>query len=451
MAVQRTRTLKDGPVRDGRYVLYWMQAAQRAQCNPALEFSVERANDLARPVVVLFCLVDAFPEANLRHYRFMLEGLRETQKDLKQKGIQMTVFHGPPQEGVCALADQACLVVTDAGHLRVQRTWRREVARALDCAFFEVEANLIVPVWEASDKENFSAATLRPRIHRQLGAYLRPLRQRRPKADSLGLRLGGLAIEDIESTLALIKVDRDVKPVPGTVGGTSQALRRLRAFIRDTLDHFMDLRNDPAVDYTSGLSPYLHFGQVSPMHIALEVAKTASPGKEAFLEELIVRRELSHNYVYYNPKYDQYEGLSPWARRTLDYHGRDKRPYVYSRDQLEKAATHDPYWNAAQEEMVRTGKMHGYMRMYWGKKILEWSKTPKEAFEAALYLNNKYELDGRDPNGYAGVAWCLGQHDRAWAERPVFGKVRYMNAAGLERKFDMEAYVQRIRTSRSAL
>ncbi|MBP8303987.1 MAG: deoxyribodipyrimidine photo-lyase [Phycisphaerae bacterium] len=451
MAGQRVRTLKTGPTRrDGRYVLYWMQAAQRAQCNPALEHAIELADELARPVAVVFCLVDGFPEANLRHTRFMVEGLCETRRDLALKGIQMAVFHGPPEEGVRALAGRACLVVTDAGHLRIQRTWRRQVAEVLDCAFLEVEANLIVPVWEASDKENFSAATLRPRIRRQLDTYLRPLRSKRPKADSLGLRLGGLALEDAETAVALVRPDRTIGPVLGTVGGPSQAQARLKAFLRDRLDSFADLRNDPAEDRTSGLSPYLHFGQISPLQVALEAAQTAGAGKEAFLEELIVRRELAHNYVYYNPKYDQYEGLAPWARRTLDYHGRDRRPYVYGLDQFEKAATHDPYWNAAQEEMVLTGKMHGYMRMYWGKKILEWSRTPKEALDTAIHLNDKYELDGRDPNGYAGVAWCLGQHDRAWGERPVFGKVRTMTAAGLERKFDIEAYVRRVRALRPA-
>jgi deoxyribodipyrimidine photo-lyase len=192
------------------------------------------------------------------------------------------------------------------------------------------------------------------------------------------------------------------------------------------------------------MSPYLHFGQISPLYIALEVLKTSSPGKNAYLEELIVRRELSHNFVFYNNKYDAFASLPPWAQRTLNFHRRDRREYVYSLEQFENAQTHDPYWNAAQKEMVLTGKMHGYMRMYWGKKILEWSKNPRTGFKIALYLNNKYELDGRDPNAFAGVAWCFGKHDRAWAERPVFGKIRYMNAAGLKRKFDADAYVKKI-------
>ena len=192
------------------------------------------------------------------------------------------------------------------------------------------------------------------------------------------------------------------------------------------------------------MSPYLHFGQISPLYIALKVLKSDSPGKAAYLEELIVRRELSHNFVFYNHKYDRFDFLPHWARNTLTFHSRDKREYVYSLKEFENAETHDVYWNAAQMEMVITGKMHGYMRMYWCKKILEWSKNPKEGYRIALYLNNKYELDGRDPNGFAGVAWCFGKHDRAWGERTIFGKIRYMNDAGLKRKFDPERYVEKV-------
>jgi deoxyribodipyrimidine photo-lyase len=202
------------------------------------------------------------------------------------------------------------------------------------------------------------------------------------------------------------------------------------------------LRNDPTLDYLSHLSPYLHFGQISPLYIALKVIDTDSRGKEAFLEELIVRRELSMNFVFYNEKYDSFEAVPEWAKKTLKAHQKNKRQYTYSLEELETAQTHDAYWNAAQREMVGRGKMHGYMRMYWGKKIIEWSKTPEKAFQIALYLNNKYELDGRDPNGFTGVAWCFGKHDRPWGERPIFGNVRYMNDKGLKRKFDADRYVR---------
>ena len=241
-----------------------------------------------------------------------------------------------------------------------------------------------------------------------------------------------------------LNVDSSVGRITGFRGGPSEAERRLRDFIENKLDEYPDRRNDPNADGQSHLSPYLHFGQISPLEIALRVRETESKAGPAFLEELIVRRELSHNFVHYNPQYDSFACLPPWVNRTLECHRRDKREFVYSSREFEAARTHDPYWNAAQKEMVLMGKMHGYMRMYWGKKILEWSKTSQQAFEIALSLNNKYELDGRDPNGFAGVAWCFGKHDRAWAERSVFGKVRYMNAGGLRRKFDADAYAQRV-------
>jgi deoxyribodipyrimidine photo-lyase len=208
------------------------------------------------------------------------------------------------------------------------------------------------------------------------------------------------------------------------------------------LDRFPELRNDPTLDYLSHMSPYLHFGQISPLFIALKVKETKSPGIEAFLEELIIRKELSMNFVFYNESYDSYEAIPEWARKSLRSHQKDKRKYLYHLEELEQVKTHDPYWNAAQREMVVKGKMHGYMRMYWGKKIIEWSKTPEEGFRAALYLNNKYELDGRDPNGFTGIAWCFGKHDRPWGERPIFGNVRYMNDKGLKRKFDVGEYVK---------
>ena len=245
-----------------------------------------------------------------------------------------------------------------------------------------------------------------------------------------------------------LEVDRSVQPVSAFKGGTSRALVRLERFCNDSLEAYHSRRNDPAMDLQSNLSPYLHFGQISPRAAALAVQ--AAPGvppqaKEAFLEELIVRRELAFNFVYFEAdRYDTYRCLPEWAARTLSEHRGDKRPYLYTRKQLEHAHTHDPYWNAAMQEMRLTGKTHGYMRMYWGKKIIEWSKTPEHAYRTILYLNNRYFLDGRDANSYAGVAWCFGKHDRPWGERSVFGKVRYMTDSGLRRKFDMEGYLRRI-------
>ncbi len=441
---ERIRILNNKPVVDGNYVLYWMQAAQRAEYNHALEYAISQANKIGKPVVVFFGITENFPDANQRHYYFMLEGLKEVRKDLETIGIQLVIRRQPPDAGAVELAHDAALVVVDAGQLRIQTKWRANVAKNIKCALHEVETNLIVPVEEASDKENFSAGTFRPRITKKLDYYLVPLKHTKPKLNSLSLKFASFDIDDIDKAISKLDIDKNVTNVEGFHGGTGQAKRHLSNFIRNKLDNFNRLRNDPNADCVSNMSPYLHFGQISPLYIALKVRETSSPGKDSYLEELIIRRELSHNYIFYNKSYDTFACLPLWVMRTLDFHRRDKRSYVYSLEQFETAQTHDPYWNAAQQEMVLTGKMHGYMRMYWGKKILEWTKNPRTAFKTALYLNNKYELDGRDPNGFAGVAWCFGKHDRAWGERPVFGKVRYMNAQGLKRKFDADAYVEKI-------
>jgi deoxyribodipyrimidine photo-lyase len=308
----------------------------------------------------------------------------------------------------------------------------------------EVETNLIVPVEVASSKEDYSAGTFRPKINRQLERYLVKLRHRRVRVDSLGLSFNSLSIDDVDQVIAKLDIDHSVGRVRYWVGGLSAAKRQLKAFIKDKLDQYAEQHSDPNLDCASNMSSYLHFGQISPLFLALQVLKTSSPGKDAFLEQLIVRRELSHNFVHYNSQYDSFKSLPAWTHRTLNFHRRDKRQYLYSLAQLEAGKTHDVYWNAAQQEMVQTGKMHNYMRMYWGKKIIEWTRSAQSAFKMALYLNNKYELDGRDPNGFAGVAWCFGKHDRPWPERPIFGQVRYMNAKGLKRKFNIDMYVNRI-------
>jgi len=441
---ERIKLLNNGKVCDGKYVLYWMQAAQRAEYNHALEYAIRTSNKLKKPVLVFFGITESWPQANQRHYYFMLEGLKEVQKALEAKGIQMVIRRDSPDSGAVKLAKDAALVIVDAGQLRIQKKWRASAAKQINCPLYEVETNLIVPVEEASSKENFSAGTFRPRITKKLDYYLVALKHSKPKLNSLGMKFQTFDIGDIDKALSKLDIDRSVVKVESFHGGTKQAKRRLSNFLKNKLERFADLRNDPTADYVSNMSPYLHFGQISPLYIALKVSKTSSAGKDAYLEELIVRRELSHNFVFYNDRYDKFACLEPWAKRTLNFHRSDKREYIYMIEQFEKAQTHDPYWNAAQKEMVITGKMHGYMRMYWGKKILEWSRNPQTGFKIALQFNNKYELDGRDPNAFAGVAWCFGKHDRAWGERPVFGKIRYMNAAGLKRKFDADAYVKKI-------
>lgn len=425
-------------------MLYWMQASQRIEYNHALEYAIQQANELNKPLVVFFGITDRFPEANERHYHFMLQGLREVQAELRERDIQMVVQYQSPELGAVELSKQADLIVVDRGYLKIQRAWRDYVAARIDCPLIQVESDVVVPVETASRKEEFSAGTLRPKISLLLHSFLTPMEVGTPKFSSLQFEFDAFDISDVDRAITRLKIDHSVKKVRHYQGGTREAKRQLDIFISEKLDHYDELRNDPTLNYLSNMSPYLHFGQISPIDIALKVMEARSPGEEAYLEELIVRRELSMNFCYYNPNYDNFDGLPNWARQTLIEHSHDPREYLYSLEELETGQTHDPYWNACQKEMVITGKMHGYMRMYWGKKILEWSKTPSEGMKIALYLNNKYELDGRDPNGFTGVAWCFGKHDRAWFERDIFGKIRYMNENGLRRKFDADGYVKKI-------
>jgi deoxyribodipyrimidine photo-lyase len=448
---ERIKQLNTKDLKRGRYILYWMQSAQRVEYNHALVYATEKANERKKPLLVIFALTSYYPEANLRHYWFMLEGLKETQESLEKKGVKMVIAQMSPAEAAIEFSKDAELVVVDAGQLRIQRKWRAEAAKKVTCRVTEIETNLIVPVTEASEKEEFAARTIRPRIYRKLDYYMVQMKHSKTKVDSLGLRFSGLDISDTNKAISKLKIDKSVGRCSNFIGGTSQAKKLLRNFIREKLKGYAELRNEPSLDYQSNMGPYLHFGQVSPLYIALEISKSQSKAKKDYLEELIIRRELSHNFVYYNKNYDKFDCLEPWAKRTLNFHRRDRREYVYTLKQLEQAKTHDEYWNAAQREMMLCGKMHGYMRMYWGKKILQWSRTPQEGFKNALYLNNRYELDGRGANAFAGVAWCFGKHDQAWPERKVFGKVRYMNAAGLKRKFDMQAYVEKVNKTQRKL
>ena len=441
---ERLRVLNSRETKSGDYVLYWMQAAQRAEANPALQHAVRLANEQRRPCLAFFGLTERFPEANARHLAFMLEGLRETQLALADRGVRLVVRRIQPDRGAVELGRAASLVVTDRGYLRIQKSWRERAAAALACPLIQVETETVVPVEKASPKEEYSAATFRPKIRKILDSSLAVSPDRKPLRDSLGWKGDSIDLENIEDVLAGLKIDRSVGPSPFYRGGTEEAKRRFRLFLRDRLDHFADLRNNPTVDFLSHISPYLHFGQISPVWAAAKAAASNSRGREAFLEELVVRRELAVNFVHYNDRYDTFESLPAWARATLARHAADPRPVLYTRAELEAGKTHDSCWNAAQREMAVTGKMHGYMRMYWGKKILEWSASPEEAYATALYLNNKYEIDGRDPSGFAGVAWCFGKHDRPWGERPIFGLVRYMNEAGLRRKFDADRYVRNV-------
>jgi deoxyribodipyrimidine photo-lyase len=450
MSIQTTRVkhLNDLSIKKKKYVLYWMQQSQRAEYNHALEYSVSQANQLNRPVLAVFGLTDDYPEANLRHYTFMLEGLKETQSQLASRGIKLVIRYGHPPDIAVELGREACMIVCDRGYLRHQRAWRGQVARYARCGVVQVESDAIVPLEVVSNKAEYAARTIRPKIHRHLDTYLVDLKPQKLGRQSLELNVAGLNLGNVDKLLQTLKLDRNIPPVtPFFRGGTSQAKIHFERFLDQRLQHYDQHSNQPQTDDVSRMSPYLHFGQISPLYLAQKIAqssKTREAPKQAYLEELIVRRELAMNFVTYVVNYDAYACIPGWAAQSLAAHRHDKRDYVYTRRQLDNAQTHDPYWNACMLEMKHTGFMHNYMRMYWGKKILEWSRTPQHAFRTTLALNNTYFLDGRDPNSYAGVAWIYGTHDRAWKERPIFGKTRYMAASGLERKCDIAGYVKKV-------
>ncbi|MFN2476457.1 MAG: deoxyribodipyrimidine photo-lyase [Chthoniobacterales bacterium] len=445
---ERIAHLNAMPVVDGRYVLYWMQQSQRATWNHTLEFAVERANELRQPLLVAFGLTDSYPEANLRHYTFMLEGLRDVALALEQRGIGFTLQHGDPAEVALRLGVEGSVIVCDRGYLIPQKRWRARVADEAPCTVIEVETDVVVPVAAASRKREFAARTLRPKLARLWPQYLHAVPEVCVEKRWRGKLPVGLNVNDPQQLAASLKIDHSVTAVSEHFrGGAVEAEKIFRAFCVDLLPDYKATRNQPQTDNVSQMSKYLHFGQVSPVWLALEARKHARAGEEnvaSFIDELLVRRELSMNWVEHTEHYERYESLPDWSRQTLAEHANDPRPYLYSREQLEGAETHDPYWNAAMKEMRFTGYMHNHMRMYWGKKILEWTATPEEAHANALAINNKYFVDGRDANSFANIAWVFGQHDRPWFERPVFGKVRYMNAAGLERKCDIKGYVAKV-------
>ncbi len=442
----RIQQLSDAPVRDREFVLYWMQASQRARFNHALEYAARKADDLKVPLVVGFGLHADYPEANARHFAFMLQGLQETEAALRKRGITLAVRKHAPDEAAIEFSHRACMVVCDCGYLRHQRHWRQRVAEEADCRVVQVETDVVVPVEVASDKEEYAARTIRPKLHEHLDDYLVDLQERGPERASLDLGFNSADVSDWQAALDRLHVDDSVEPVGDYIGGTSEAEPLLDEFIDTRLADYDERRNEPADDWVSHMSPYLHFGQISPVYVASQVS--GHEGDEAYLEELIVRRELAINFCHYNPRYDSIEALPDWALETLAEHASDERPYVYSAGEFERAETHDPYWNAAQLEMMQTGKMHNYMRMYWGKKILEWTEDASDAHALIAWLNNTYELDGRDPVSWGNFAWILGKHDQAWQEREIVGKVRWMSAGGLERKFDIDAYVEKVQQRR---
>jgi deoxyribodipyrimidine photo-lyase len=443
----RVTVRKGGPPNpDGRGVVYWMQRAQRARDNPALDLAVEVANELRLHVVVFFAPMPFYPNANLRHYAFLAQGIADIAADCERRGIGF-VLRRWPEHRLAAFCEEVrpALVIGDENPLREPEQWRVKAAKVCNAPLWTVDADVIVPT-RLLEKAQYAARTIRPRLKAQLVRFL--VSSRNPKAH-VRWQLQGIASLPTQITFEELTsgwpLDRTVTPVASFRGGNREAERLLRLFIRNKLASYDRDRNHPEVDGTSRLSPYLHFGHISPVTVALAVQQADVPQaqKDVFLDQLITWRELSINFVRYQDNYDSFECGEAWAHRTLMEHAHDPRPAIYSGRQLEDAETHDELWNAAQRQMVTSGWMHNYMRMYWAKKILEWSKSPAQAFETAVRLNDCYFLDGRDPNGYAGIAWAIvGKFDRAWPERPVFGKIRYMSGTSTGKKFNSRRYIE---------
>jgi deoxyribodipyrimidine photo-lyase len=446
-------TVRRGGVPDpkGRCVVYWMQRAQRGIDNHAVDLGVKVANLLGLPLVVYFAGISNFPHANLRHYVFLNEGLPDIEAELAARNISFVMRRAPHESHERLLEDvHAAFLIGDENPMREPERWRRDLASRIRIPFWTVDTDVVVPS-KLMEKAQYGAYTIRPRLYRLLPEYLHPFENLH--ADHAWKRPGGFYAESVheDMTRGWKDFDRSVAAVEAWKGGTRTGLKRLALFTEELLENYDAQRNHPESDGTSGMSPYLHYGHVGPITIALAVdaAVKKKPklkaARDSYFNELIVWRELAINFVRYTPKYDSPECAETWARATIAEHARDEREYLYTLRQLESAKTHDDLWNAGQIQMVRYGWMHNHVRMYWAKKILEWTPDVATAMKYAIYLNDRYFLDGRDPNGYAGIAWAiLGKFDRAWGERPVFGKIRYMSGGSTGKKFNSKKYIEQM-------
>lgn len=453
MNENRLLHLKDGKVnKDRTYVIYWMQQSQRVHYNHALNHAIKLANQFQLPLLCFFGLDDSYPEANQRSYAFMLEGLKEVKELLKKMGISFLLKFGKPNEVIIPFLKDAQALVMDRGYLRHQRAWRKQVYESMrndeSIMIDMVDTDLVVPVHIASNKVEYGAYTIRPKIKKIYLDY-RDFKKLETLNNKTNINIkSDDDLTHIDELLGNLDIDDSVKKSIYYQGGYFEASRLFSEFIEHKADHYAD-SSDPSLNVTSLMSMYLHFGQISSLelidrlYLALEQGQIKGEVFDQYIEQLLIRRELAFNFVFYQEHYDQFEHMTEnWAYQTMNAHEFDHKDYLYDIKQYENFKTHDRYFNAAMKQMVKTGYMHNYMRMYWAKKIIEWSPSFKKAYENILYLNNKYFIDGRDPNSYTGVAWCFGKHDRAWTERTIFGKLRYMNDKGLERKFNIELYIK---------
>jgi deoxyribodipyrimidine photo-lyase len=444
---ERARQLNTAGKRaGGEYVLYWSQMNRRADWNQALDFAVELANELALPVLFYEGLTCSYPYASDRLHTFILEGVPETEKRLKARGIGYTFYLrrrlADPNDVLYRLAARAAVVVTDDYPTFIAARNNASVASKLDVAFYAVDASCIVPM-ACFVKREYAAYTIRPKMHKLLPQYFWPLppvkvRRRFPRRENeFHTHVTEANIADL---VASCEIDHTVRPAVSITGGAAAAEKQLAHFVKHNLARYAEQSNEPSAQATSRLSPYLHFGQISSLEIGL-----ATRSSEKFLEELIVRRELAFNFARFAPRVDSLEVLPDWALETMRRHRGDRRDPVYACEQFERAETYDELWNATQRELLESGVIHGYYRMYWGKKIIEWSPTYEDALRTMIYLHDKYALDGRDPNTYTNILWCFGLHDRPWPERPIFGTIRWMSLEGMRRKTDTKTYIEQYR------
>tara|TARA_B100001245_G_scaffold236510_1_gene227929 strand:+ start:3763 stop:5043 length:1281 start_codon:yes stop_codon:yes gene_type:complete len=421
---ERIRFLNDKQAKpEGQYVLYWMQQSQRAEWNQALEYAVQQSAEMDLGVLVVFGLMEDYPEVSLRHYAFMMEGLQEVASQLSERKIKFVLEKGSPEKVAVKYTKDAALVVCDRGYLRHQKQWRKHVAEKSPVKVVQLECDLVVPVETVSDKEKYAARTIRSKIHEHWKNFRQKVSIQKPGKRSLSLSFKGEDMDKATEWLADMNIAQTPGPVTGHFkGGTSEAKKRFRSWLENSYSRYDENRSQPHRDDVSFMSPYLHFGQISPLWILEQLKGRRGNNREAYEEELIVRRELAVNFVHYNADYDSFKCIQGWALETLEKHKSDERPKVFTKDQLENAETDDVYWNAAMRTMKETGYLHNHMRMYWGKQILLYTNTPQYAYKVALELNNKYFLDGRDCNSFANIVWLFGKHDRAWAERAIWGK-----------------------------
>ena len=440
---------RDGsPLPDGKSVVYWMQRAMRIDDNPALDVAINVGNLLGLPVVIFFSVIPNYPNANLRHYHFMQQGLRDVERDAGGRGVGFVLRRHPDNSLEKFLEEvHAAILIGDENPCREPERWRKTLARKLKLPYWTVDADVVVPS-AVFARDYFLLQHMRPHLKQALPRFL--VASANPKPHHTWRKPKSLANDSLvdDITAGFKSLDRTIGPVDTFTGGTHAALKQLSDFIAHGLKDYDEKRNHPELNGTSRLSPYLHFGNIGPLTIALAVEKACAKGKasraacDRFLDQVIAWRELCVLFVKYNPNYDNWECAEPWARQTLIEHNADPRPNRYTFAQLDRAETHDELWNAAQRQMVQQGWMHNYMRMYWAKTILQWAPDPARAYEWAVILNDRYELDGRDPNGYQGIAWAIvGKHDRPWFNRPIFGLIRPMSSASTAKKFDSEAYI----------